>query len=126
MKLQKISAANIVQNAFLSNFKAFMVISTSPEWYFSWKSHAVFLLSLTVFFHCTGAVIMYGAFLLFDQDFVHVMSITFTSLILTELLMVALTIRTWHWMMVVGELISLAAYIATLVVLRKFFGKNKL
>lgn len=69
---------------------------------------------------------MYGAFLLFDQDFVHVMSITFTSLILTELLMVALTIRTWHWMMVVGELISLAAYIATLVVLRKFFGKNKL
>ena len=89
-------------------------------------SQAVFLLPLTFFFHCTGAVIMYGAFLLFDQDFVHVMSITFTSLILTELLMVALTIRTWHWMMVVGELISLAAYIATLVVLRKFFGKNKL
>lgn len=77
---------------------------------------------IDLFFH-SGAVIMYGAFLLFDQDFVHVMSITFTSLILTELLMVALTIRTWHWMMVVGELISLAAYIATLVVLKNFFGK---
>lgn len=66
---------------------------------------------------------MYGALLLFDQDFIHVMSITFTSLILTELLMVALTIRTWHWMMVAGEVISLAAYIATLVILKRFFGE---
>ena len=39
-----------------------------------------------------GAAIMYGSFLLFDDDFIHVVSITFTSLILTELLMVALTV----------------------------------
>ena len=39
-----------------------------------------------------GGAIMYGSFLLFDDDFIHVVSITFTSLILTELLMVALTV----------------------------------
>ncbi|XP_067928556.1 probable phospholipid-transporting ATPase IIB [Watersipora subatra] len=68
-----------------------------------------------------GGVIMYGALLLFDEDFIHVMAITFTSLILTELLMVALTIRTWHWLMVVAELVSLGAYIASLIILRKYF-----
>ena len=40
-----------------------------------------------------GGAIMYGSFLLFDDDFIHVVSITFTSLILTELLMVALTVK---------------------------------
>lgn len=39
-----------------------------------------------------GAAIMYGSFILFDDDFIHVVLITFTSLILTELLMVALTV----------------------------------
>lgn len=67
---------------------------------------------------------MYGALLLFDQDFLHIMSITFTSLILTELLMVALTVRTWHWLMVLAELLSLAAYILSLVFLKQFFGKT--
>lgn len=66
---------------------------------------------------------MYGALLLFDEDFVHVISITFTSLILTELLMVTLTIRTWHWLMIIAQLISLGAYIATLVILKNYFGK---
>ena len=71
----------------------------------------------------TGGIIIYGALWLFDEDFVHVVSITFTALILTELLMVALTIRTWHWAMVVAEVFSLALYIASLLVLRNYFGK---
>ncbi|XP_078337418.1 putative phospholipid-transporting ATPase IIA isoform X1 [Crassostrea virginica] len=69
----------------------------------------------------TGGIIIYGALWLFDEDFVHVVSITFTALILTELLMVALTIRTWHWAMVVAEVFSLALYIASLLVLRNYF-----
>lgn len=68
-----------------------------------------------------GGIIIYGALLLFDEDFVHVVSITFTALILTELLMVALTIRTWHWAMVVAEVSSLAIYIASLIVMRNYF-----
>ncbi|KAJ4934133.1 hypothetical protein JOQ06_006938 [Pogonophryne albipinna] len=64
-----------------------------------------------------GTIIMYGALLLFDSEFLHIVSISFTSLILTELLMVALTIQTWHWLMILGEFLSLSCYIASLVFL---------
>ena len=67
---------------------------------------------------------MYGAFLLFENEFIHVVAITFTSLILTELLMVALTIRTWHYLMIVAELFSIAVYVLSLVVLQNYFGKS--
>ncbi|KAG2461477.1 ATP9A ATPase, partial [Polypterus senegalus] len=66
------------------------------------------------------SIIMYGALLLFESEFVHIVAISFTSLILTELLMVALTIQTWHWLMIVAELLSLACYIASLVFLHEF------
>lgn len=92
-----------------------------------WKLHKW----LKQYLYCTcifntsfpGGIIIYGALWLFDEDFVHVVSITFTALILTELLMVALTIRTWHWAMAVAEVFSLAIYIASLIVLRNYFGK---
>uniref|UniRef100_A0A8C0B7G5 Phospholipid-transporting ATPase n=1 Tax=Buteo japonicus TaxID=224669 RepID=A0A8C0B7G5_9AVES len=67
-----------------------------------------------------GSIIMYGALLLFESEFVHIVAISFTSLILTELLMVALTIQTWHWLMIVAELLSLSCYIASLVFLHEF------
>ncbi|KAI7798944.1 probable phospholipid-transporting ATPase IIB isoform X3 [Triplophysa rosa] len=69
-----------------------------------------------------GGILMYGALVLFDQEFVHVVAISFTALILTELLMVALTVRTWHWLMVVAELFSLACYLASLAFLNEYFG----
>ena len=65
---------------------------------------------------------MLVGFLLFEAQFIHVVSITFTSLVLTELLMVALTIRTWHGLMLVAELFSVAVYIVSLVLLKDFFG----
>ncbi|CAF0797059.1 unnamed protein product, partial [Didymodactylos carnosus] len=68
-----------------------------------------------------GGAIMYGSFLLFDDDFIHVVSITFTSLILTELLMVALTIRTWHPLMIVAQLLSLSGYVISLIVFKSHF-----
>uniref|UniRef100_A0A8C2JP68 Phospholipid-transporting ATPase n=1 Tax=Cyprinus carpio TaxID=7962 RepID=A0A8C2JP68_CYPCA len=68
-----------------------------------------------------GGILMYGALVLFDQEFVHVVVISFTALILTELLMVALTVRTWHWLMVVDELISLSCYLASLAFLNEYF-----
>lgn len=71
-----------------------------------------------------GGIIMFGGLLLFDQDFIHVVSITFTSLILTELIMVALTIHTWHWLMLVAEVISLLIYIGTLIVLKGYFDQK--
>ncbi|XP_060077984.1 probable phospholipid-transporting ATPase IIB [Ylistrum balloti] len=71
-----------------------------------------------------GGIIIYGALWLFDEDFVHVVSITFTSLILTELLMVALAVRTWHYLMVIAEAFSLAIYLLSLAVLRNYFDAN--
>ncbi|XP_070368919.1 probable phospholipid-transporting ATPase IIB isoform X5 [Equus asinus] len=68
-----------------------------------------------------GGILMYGALLLFESEFVHVVAISFTALILTELLMVALTVRTWHWLMVVAEFLSLGCYIASLAFLNEYF-----
>uniref|UniRef100_A0AAQ5XSY4 Phospholipid-transporting ATPase n=1 Tax=Amphiprion ocellaris TaxID=80972 RepID=A0AAQ5XSY4_AMPOC len=69
-----------------------------------------------------GGILMYGALVLFESEFVHVVAISFTALILTELLMVALTIRTWHWLMVVAEFFSLGCYLASLAFLNEYFG----
>ena len=69
---------------------------------------------------------MFGALLLFEDEFIHVVSISFTALILTELIMVALTIRTWHWLMIIAEFLSLAIYILSVVILKDYFGKNLL
>jgi phospholipid-translocating ATPase len=70
----------------------------------------------------TGGVIMFGAFLLFEDEFIHIVSISFTALILTELLMVALTIRTWHYLMIVGEFLSFILYVASLFLFQSYFG----
>lgn len=66
---------------------------------------------------------MYGALLLFEDEFIHIVAISFTSLILTELIMVALNIRTWHYLMVLAELFSLGFYGLSLIVLHDYFGK---
>uniref|UniRef100_A0A8C9V283 Phospholipid-transporting ATPase n=1 Tax=Scleropages formosus TaxID=113540 RepID=A0A8C9V283_SCLFO len=71
--------------------------------------------------HVSWGILMYGALLLFESEFVHVVAISFTALILTELLMVALTIRTWHWLMVVAEFFSLGCYVASLAFLNEYF-----
>ena len=70
-----------------------------------------------------GGVIMFGALLLFEEDFLHIVAISFTALILTELTMVALTIRTWHPIMLLAELASVGIYFLSLILLSDFFGK---
>lgn len=70
-----------------------------------------------------GGILMYGALVLFESEFVHVVAISFTALILTELLMVALTVRTWHWLMVLAEFFSLGCYLASLAFLSEYFGR---
>ena len=67
---------------------------------------------------------MFGALLLFEDEFIHVVSISFTALILTELIMVALTIRTWHPLMVGAEVASFGIYVLSLIILKDFFGKT--
>ncbi|CAH8579260.1 unnamed protein product [Dicrocoelium dendriticum] len=86
----------------------------------TFKSFFVWLL-ISVY---QGGVIMYGALLLFEDEFIHIVAITFTALLLTELLMVAITVRTWHLLMVLAEILSLAIYALSLVVMRQYFDPN--
>lgn len=71
-----------------------------------------------------GAVLMVTAMLFFDHDFIHVVSITFTSLILNELLMVANEINTWHYSMVLSEFASLVFYVSSMRVLKAEFDRK--
>src|SRR5699024_640644 len=71
-----------------------------------------------------GSVIMYDSILLFNDEFIHVVAITFTAVILTELLMLALTVRTWHWLMIVAELISFSTYLLTLILAPSYFDEK--
>lgn len=73
-----------------------------------------------------GGVIMYLSFFLFEAEFIHIVSITFTALIITELLMVALTVRTWHYIMIICELLSLGLYVASLFIFKSYFGQSPL
>ncbi|KAJ1986960.1 putative aminophospholipid-translocase [Coemansia spiralis] len=68
-----------------------------------------------------GGALMMIALWLFDTEFIHVVSIAFTGLVLNELLMVALEIRTWHKWMIWSILGSLAIYIASIWVLPAYF-----
>lgn len=67
-----------------------------------------------------GGVLMYGAMLLFEDELLHIVSISFTALILTELLMVGLTVRTWHPLMVPAHLLSLLFYGASVIWMHYF------
>ncbi|XP_055940661.1 probable phospholipid-transporting ATPase IIB isoform X5 [Argiope bruennichi] len=71
-----------------------------------------------------GGIIMYGALFLYKAEFIHIVSISFTALIFTELLMVALTVRTWHWLMVIAELFSLIIYLLSLFFMKQFFDSE--
>ena len=67
-----------------------------------------------------GGVLMYGAMLLFEDELIHIVSISFTALIMTELLMVGLTVRTWHPLMLPAHLLSILSYGASVIWMHYF------
>jgi phospholipid-translocating ATPase len=87
-------------------------------------------LTLKVFFKTLmisvfqGAVLMMSAMIFFENQLLHMVSITFTALILNELLMVALEISKWHYMMILSELFSLLFYVSAMCILRHDFDRN--
>lgn len=72
-----------------------------------------------------GTMIMvFSVYVLWDDEYfttLHLSAISFTALILTELLMVAFEVHRWHWMMIVAEMCSLVFYIASIFVLQDSF-----
>ena len=73
--------------------------------------------------YVSGGILMYGSLLLFESEFLHVVAITFTALILTELLMIGLSVRSWHWLMICAEFFSFGLYVAALAILPNIFGR---
>ena len=89
----------------------------------------------------TGAAIMIMSLVLFENEFLHIVAISFTALILNELIMVALEITTWyargflthdfpyniavfrHIYMVISEIATLFFYVISIAFLPEYFGK---
>eukprot|EP01053_Blabericola_migrator_P012304 Blabericola_migrator_1__12303@NODE_76_length_15181_cov_143_848948_g68_i0_p1_GENE_NODE_76_length_15181_cov_143_848948_g68_i0NODE_76_length_15181_cov_143_848948_g68_i0_p1_ORF_typecomplete_len1255_score242_95PhoLip_ATPase_C/PF16212_5/1_4e03PhoLip_ATPase_C/PF16212_5/5_4e54Hydrolase/PF00702_26/4_8e37E1E2_ATPase/PF00122_20/1_4e23E1E2_ATPase/PF00122_20/8e03E1E2_ATPase/PF00122_20/1_3e04Cation_ATPase/PF13246_6/1_9e15Cation_ATPase/PF13246_6/1_7e02PhoLip_ATPase_N/PF16209_5/5_5e15PhoLip_ATPase_N/PF16209_5/6 len=68
-----------------------------------------------------GAVIMLGVIALFERQMTNIVSIAFTSLILSELLNVTSEIMTWHPLMVAAELLTVVIYAVSLLLLGDYF-----
>ncbi|KAF9446849.1 phospholipid-translocating P-type ATPase [Macrolepiota fuliginosa MF-IS2] len=68
-----------------------------------------------------GAGIMIMSLVLFESEFLHIVSISFTALILNELIMVALEITTWHLYMVISEVVTLFLYAISIAFLPEYF-----
>jgi len=83
----------------------------SYKTFFIWMCQSVF----------QGGIIMILGIVLFEERFVNIVSITFSALILSELLNVAFEIQRWHKLMVVAEMFSLISYMVSIFVLKSYF-----
>ncbi|KAF7723368.1 putative aminophospholipid-translocase [Apophysomyces ossiformis] len=79
--------------------------SLSNRTFFTWllisvyQGHILFSRNECELIYCqtkSGGAIMVLSILLFEDEFIHIVSISFTALIFNELLMVALEINTWY------------------------------
>lgn len=68
-----------------------------------------------------GGAIMILSLLLFENEFLNIVSISFTALVVNELIMVALEITTWHVYMLLSEIVTLFFYCVSIVFLPEFF-----
>ncbi|KAJ9478875.1 putative phospholipid-transporting ATPase NEO1 [Pseudozyma hubeiensis] len=68
-----------------------------------------------------GGAIMILSLLLFENEFLNIVSISFTALVVNELIMVALEITTWHVYMILSEIVTLFFYCVSIVFLPEFF-----
>ena len=66
---------------------------------------------------------MLASLVLFESEFLNIVSISFTALVLNELIMVAVEITTWHMLMVVSEIFTLALYVISIAFLPEYFGE---
>ena len=62
--------------------------------------------------------------LLFESEFLHIVAISFTALVINELIMVALEITTWHTYMILSELGTAVVYFGSMAVLPAYFGES--
>ncbi|KAF8272734.1 aminophospholipid-transporting P-type ATPase [Lactarius quietus] len=58
---------------------------------------------------------------LFENEFLNIVAISFTALILNELIMVALEITIWHVYMIISEVVTLGIYAFSMIFLPEYF-----
>jgi len=68
-----------------------------------------------------GGAIMIMSLVLFENEFLHIVSISFTALVLNELIMVAVEITTWHLYMILSEIVTVILYGVSMVFLPEYF-----
>ena len=68
-----------------------------------------------------GGMIMVCALLLFESNFTNIVSITFTVLIITELLNIAFEIYTWNILILLGEVATALIYLVSMIALPDYF-----
>lgn len=59
--------------------------------------------------------------LLFESEFLHIVAISYTALVINELIMVALEITTWHSYMILSEVVTAIVYFGSMAVLPEYF-----
>lgn len=67
---------------------------------------------------------MICSLVLFESEFINIVSISFTALVLNELIMVAVEVQTWHTLMIASEVVTLGLYIVSIMFLPEYFGKS--
>ncbi|EJU00637.1 phospholipid-translocating P-type ATPase [Dacryopinax primogenitus] len=85
--------------------------SLSFKTFFSWLMISIY----------QGSAIMIMSLVLFENEFLNIVSISFTSLILNELLMVAVSITRWHSLMIASEVVTFLIYAGSIVFLPTYF-----
>jgi phospholipid-translocating ATPase len=88
--------------------------SLSYRTFFTWLTISVY----------QGGTIMLLSLLLFESEFLHIVAISFTALVLNELIMVALEITTWHKYMVMSEVATAIIYFGSMWILPEYFGES--
>jgi len=86
--------------------------SLSYKTFFTWILKSVY----------QGGTIMLTSMILFEGSMYNIVSITFTTLILTELINVAFEIHTWHYLMWISEIVTVICYFLSMLVLSSYFG----
>ena len=72
-----------------------------------------------------GGAIMAMSLVLLSEEFMKIVAISFTALVINELVMVAIEISSWKPVMVASEVISIILYFLTVTVIKTDIGKSE-
>lgn len=71
-----------------------------------------------------GCVIMLGAIMCFKESFTNIVTITFSALIIIELLNVYSSVNTVNWKMIASSVLTFVIYVISIVCLRSYFDTS--